>query len=63
MTAPDAPLAPHDRVRLRGSRAWRVVRRVWRTEGGAWWCELAPHGRERTPTPVPVARVTADAED
>jgi hypothetical protein len=48
---------------LRGSPAWRVVRRVWRTTAGEWWCELAPQGRERTSTPVRVDRVTTAAED
>ena len=57
------PLTPGARVRLRGSPVWRVVRRVWQTQGGAWWCELAPHGRERTPTPVPVAMTTGEADD
>lgn len=58
-----APLAPQARVRLRGSRVWRVVRRVWQTTGGEWWAELAPAGRERTPTPVRVAQVTTEDDD
>lgn len=57
------PLTPNTRVRLRGSPAWRVVRRVWQTQAGEWWCELAPHGRERTPTPVRVSEVTTNNED
>ena len=60
-SAPNYP--PGARVRLRGSPVWRVVRRAWVTQAGEAWVELAPHGREKSPTPVPVAKVTTKGED